>query len=212
MKSPERRNALRETLITLAERSIERHGLAGVKARDLAAEAGCSLGAIYNAVADLDELVLTVNERTLAAVEALLARPGHAEPSDDPAEAARQLVRLAQAYLHYAARNPHRWRALFDHRLPEGKALPDWYLDRQRRLFGFVEEPLRVLGQSLPPEAAALFARTLFSAVHGIVLLGLEEKIGSVSVSELEEQIALTITALCQGLAHPGIWDAARAT
>lgn len=201
MNTVERRQTLKETLITLAERSIEMHGLAGVKARDLAAAAGCSVGAIYNVVADLDDLVLIVNERTLAAIQAKLAAAPHAISAKNPAQAAaQQLVHLAHGYLHYAGAHRQRWRAVFDHRLPEGKPLPDWYLERQYRLFAFVEQPLRALQPDLPAEQFAMLARSLFSAVHGIVLLGLEEKIASVSIAELERQITVIVSALCRGL------------
>lgn len=205
MNTVERRQTLKDTLIALAERSIESHGIAGVKARDLAAAAGCSVGAIYNVVADLDDLVLMVNERTLAAIEAELASAPKALSRKAPAQAAaQQLVHLAHCYLHYAAAHRERWRAVFDHRLPEGKVLPDWYLERQYKLFAFVEAPLRSLQPDLPKAEFALLARSLFSAVHGIVLLGLEEKIASVSVSELEDQIAVIVGALCRGLIAQG--------
>ena len=46
----------------------------------------------------------------------------------------------------------------------------------QTRLFVYVEEPLRML-RPTTPERRALLARSLFSAVHGIVALGLEEKL-----------------------------------
>ncbi len=203
MKTAERRQNLKDTLIALAERSIEEQGIAGIKARDLAAQAGCSLGAIYNVVADLDDLILTVNQRTLAKIEAELA--GTAGLSIDSLienapHAITQLVRLALGYLHFAAAHTQRWRALFDHRLPDGKALPDWYVARRQRMFTFVEQPLRVLRPDLSPEQIAMLARSIFSAVHGIVLLGLEEKIGDVSIPELEKQITMIVTALSHGL------------
>jgi AcrR family transcriptional regulator len=210
VKTVERRQTLRDNLITLAERSIERHGLAGVKARDLAAEAGCSVGAIYNVVADLDDLVLTVNERTLAAIQAELAIGPHDFSGESPRQAEQQLIHLAHCYLRYAAAHRHRWRAVFDHRLPEGRVLPDWYLDRQRRMFAFVEQPLRALRPDLAAEQFALLARSLFSAVHGIVLLGLEEKIATISIAELESQITVIVTALCRGLTSYGGAEEAR--
>jgi AcrR family transcriptional regulator len=196
----ERRQILRDALITHAERAIETHGLAGVKARELAAEAGCSVGAIYNVVADLDDLALTVNVRTLAAIEAGLASAPQTRSCQDASQATQQLVHLSHCYLRYAAAHRQRWRALFDHRLPEGKALPDWYVDRQLRLFAFVEQPLKVLQPDLTANQLALLARSLFSALHGMVLLGLEEKIATISLPELEKQIAVVITALCRGL------------
>src|ERR1700738_2521543 len=68
-KAAERRDRLRDALIDAAERTIETHGLRALRARDLAAEVGCAVGAIYNAVVDLDELIYAVNARTLAALE-----------------------------------------------------------------------------------------------------------------------------------------------
>jgi len=56
-------------LISAAARTIAEQGLSGLKARALADEAGCAVGAIYNVVEDLDELVLLANARTLAALE-----------------------------------------------------------------------------------------------------------------------------------------------
>ena len=67
-KAAERRDKLRDALIDAAERTLETQGLRALRARDLAAEVGCAVGAIYNAVADLDELIYAVNARTLAAL------------------------------------------------------------------------------------------------------------------------------------------------
>ncbi len=202
MKTAERRQNLRAALIAAAERAIDANGLGGLKARDLAAEAGCAVGAIYNVVADLDDLVFAVNERTLAALEAVLAavslNTGNAEA------ATAQLVRLAHAYLHFAAAQTRRWRAVFDHRLSAGRSVPERYRERQQRLFAFIEQPLDALRPGLAPDALSLLARSLFSAVHGIVALGLEEKLGAISLHDLEQQTAAILSALGKGLANHG--------
>ena len=64
-----RRDRLRDALVAAAEDTIAKGGLGEMRARDLAEKAGCAVGAIYNAVEDLDQLVLLVNVRTLAALE-----------------------------------------------------------------------------------------------------------------------------------------------
>lgn len=205
MKTAERRQNLKEILIALAERAIARHGLSGIRARELAAEAGCSVGAIYNLFADLDDLILAVNERTLGLIEAELAGIVASSPlgqQEGTAQAIAQMVRLALGYLRFAAAHQRRWRALFDHRLATGKHLPDWYIDRRQRMFALVEQPLRGLRPGLQPERAVLIARSLFSAVHGVVLLGLEEKIGDISALELEEQLTMIVSALGRGLGN----------
>jgi AcrR family transcriptional regulator len=205
MKTAERRQNLKEALIALAERAIDRQGLPGIKARELAAEAGCSVGAIYNLFVDLDDLILAVNERTLGMIEAELAGIVASPPNGRPGDAAlaiSQMVRLSLGYLHFAAAYQKRWQALFNHHLAAGKHLPDWYVDRRQRMFAIIEQPLRVLQPDLDPDRAVLIARSLFSAVHGVVLLGLEEKIGDISATELEQQLTMIVLALGRGLGN----------
>src|SRR5439155_19583214 len=106
------------------------------------------------------------------------------------------LVRLALAYLDFASTNMLRWRALFDHRLPEGRPLPDWYKQDQQRLFDYVEEQLRDLQPDVSRERRALLARSLFSAVHGIVVLGLEERLQAIPLGALGEQLTFIVSTL----------------
>lgn len=196
-----RRGQLRAALIAAAEDTIAKGGLEELRARDLAEKAGCAVGAIYNAVEDLDQLVLLVNVRTMAALGHDLAatqdRTGSGAGDDDAA--IKQLVELALAYLKFAAANAPRWRALFDHRMP-GREVPEWYRIEQQRLFHHVEKPLRALQPSVPPKRRALLARSLFSAVHGLVRLGLEEKLQAIPLSALREQMTFIVTAIGRGM------------
>jgi AcrR family transcriptional regulator len=202
MNVTDRRLALRDSLIAVAEQTIAARGLAGLKARDLALEAGCALGAIYNVFDDLDELMLVVNSRTLAALEQALADAVRGDGAKSVRSVAvRSLVTMATAYLDFAAANTARWRALFDHRLVVGKSLPDWYLADQAKLFGYVERPLRALRPAMKAGERVLLARSLFSAVHGVVSLGLEEKLGVVPLTTLRAQVALVVAATARGLA-----------
>lgn len=198
-KAAERRQQLKDALISAAERRIESAGLDGLKARPLAEEVGCALGAIYNVVTDLDELIIKVNSRTLAALERDLAAAGQVSAAQGSAPVQR-LVRLGSAYLAFASAHRVRWRALFEHRLPAGKSLPERYIEEQRRLFGYVEEPLGELKPQLTAERRALLARSLFSAVHGMVMLGLEEKLGTIPPETLREQVAVIVSAIGRGL------------
>src|SRR5215831_19870263 len=107
----QRRARLREALVAAAEQAIEQQGIATLRARALAQEVGCAVGAIYNVVEDLDDLVLLVNARTLAALERDLsaADRGADEPAEGPNAAIARLVRMALAYLDFAAAQTPRW-------------------------------------------------------------------------------------------------------
>ena len=60
-KRDARREDLKGRLIEAAQARIQSSGLAGLRARDITADAGCALGALYTAFADLDDLILHVN-------------------------------------------------------------------------------------------------------------------------------------------------------
>jgi AcrR family transcriptional regulator len=209
MRTDERRQQLRAALIAAAERIIAERGLAQLKARDLAEAVGCALGSIYNVFPDLDGLVLQVNLRTLAlfesciadAVDQPLSTDAVAEGGADPDAATADLVRLALAYLAFARGHALRWRALFQHRMADESAPPDWYLKEQVRLFRYIEEPLGRLCPRLAAQDRQLLARSVFSATHGMVSLGLEEKLMSLPAPMLDAQIEQVVRAIGRGLA-----------
>ena len=109
------------------------------------------------------------------------------------------LVRLALAYLDFAAHHRVRWRALFEHRLSEAHTLPDWYVERQQVLFAQVEGPMASLMPGLDHDRRRILARALFSAVHGVVALGLEEKLVSLPLADLRSQVAAIVRAVANG-------------
>jgi AcrR family transcriptional regulator len=198
----ERRTVLKAALVAAAERAVARDGLAGLRARALAEEAGCAVGAIYNVVDDLDDLVLLVNARTLAALKSALDKATEIEkPASEPDGAIARLVQMALAYLDFAAGNTLRWRALFDHRMPPGRTIPDWYVAEQQRLFDDIEKLLIELDVHDTHIKRAQLARSLFSAVHGLVALGLEEKLQPIPLPTLREQIRFVVTAIGRGMA-----------
>ncbi|WP_407158755.1 TetR/AcrR family transcriptional regulator [Bradyrhizobium sp. STM 3557] len=195
-KTLERRAKQREALIEAAERAMAARGLAGLKTRDLAQEIGVANGAVYNLVADVDELVLMVGSRTLARLDTALS---DAEGNGPPAPA-ETLVRIAIAYCDFAAANLELWRALFEHRMAPDKPLPDWAISDQMHLFRHIHQPLAVLFPRQPAQEISVTARSLFSAVHGMVALGLEQKLIAVPLSALRKEIATMVQAMVTGL------------
>lgn len=195
-KALERREKLRADLIQAAERMIAERGLAGLKTRDLAREIGCANGAVYNLVADVDELVLRVGSRTLLRLDkALSAAVSAGNPS--PQET---LVRIAIAYCDFAAENLELWRAMFEHRMEPGKEVPDWSVDDQLQLFRHIYAPLAALFPDRGTEELGITARSLFSAVHGMVALGLEQRLVAVPLPALRKEIAGLVRAMIDGL------------
>ena len=195
-KALERRAKFRERLILAAERSISGGGLAALKTRELAQEIGVANGAVYNLVDDVDELILLVGSRTLRRLDAALTE---AESVGPPAPT-EKLVRIAVAYCDFAAENLELWRALFEHRMTPGKPIPEWAVSEQMDLFGHIFQPLAELLPSRSQAELGVTARSLFSAVHGMVLLGLEQKLIAVPIEALRREIATIVKAMVDGL------------
>jgi AcrR family transcriptional regulator len=195
-KTLERREKLRCELILAAERSIGAKGMAGLKTRELARDIGCANGAVYNLVEDMDELILLVGSRTLERLDASLT----AAESDGPASAGETLARIAVAYCDFAADNLELWRALFEHRMAPGKPIPEWAIEQQMELFRHIYRPLATLFPQRSAAELSVTARSLFSAVHGMVALGLEQKLIAVPVDALRAEIAIIVRAMVRGL------------
>ena len=183
-----RRDELRAAIVAAAEARVTASGLADLGVREIAQEAGCSSGMVYKLFASHDELVLAVNANTLRALSDAVAE--RLRGVSDPADA---LCTMADAYLDYAAANTPRWDTLFAHRQSGGGMLPPWYAEVRDRLFESIGSTIGVA----PPNA-----RTLFSAVHGVVALGLAQKVGSVSLDALRAELRSLVTAIAQGMAH----------
>jgi AcrR family transcriptional regulator len=187
-----RRAVLRDTLIAHAETRIKADGLKNLRTRDLAKDAGCALGAIYNVFGDLNDLVLAVNARTFHRLGAAVAET----LAQAPQNATQQLIVMSHAYHRFAAENFNAWRALFDIERPAGEAAPDWYLAEIGQLFAYIDAPLSVLFPDHDAQKRALLTKALFSSVHGIVLLGLDEASVGVPAAQLDEMLSLIFNHL----------------
>jgi AcrR family transcriptional regulator len=199
----DRRGELREALLGAVERTVVAEGYQALRARELAREVGCAVGAIYNVFPDLDALVLAAKGRTLDLLDRELGQvvaAVAAAESVTPDTATRQLLALAAAYLRFAIEHAQLWRMLFEYRVAAGTELPAWYRDRLAALFAHLDAPLRVIVPGLAEDKRALLGRALFSAVHGIVVLGLEEKIDTLSHAAIAGQVETIVRTSVAGL------------
>lgn len=193
--SQEKLDARKETIIDAAEALIAETGLSSVSARTVAKAAGCSPSLIYLHFSDFDEVILRANSRFIDKLDAALA-----ESSIPSASITDRYVALALTYLRIGLSHRRQWAALFEHRMPNGRPLPEWHLEEHLRMFRHIAEPLRELAPSLTEEKRNALARTIYSAVHGIVSLSIETRLGQVPVKELEAQIELFVGSLVAGL------------
>lgn len=194
----ERRQALRSELIAAAEGLIASQGLDALAARAVAGEVGCSVGAIYNVFDDLDGLIIAVNSKTLAGLDREIGRILPSDQSDQDPE--QTLVGIGHAYCRFAAKHPRLWSALFEQGLKPDRKVPDWHLDEHVRLFSHVVAVLKEILPERSDDEIWSLARLMFSAVHGIVSLGMHDLFIAVPSDEIEQQVETLVRAMVRGL------------
>jgi AcrR family transcriptional regulator len=191
--SSSRKGERRAHLIEIARALIADKGLRALKVRDVAAAANCSVGTVYNEFEDFDALVLDVSRDTVRALDDLFSKLTDPDP-------VRHLHKLAQGYLGFASTHPNLLRALYEHRMEDDRPFPQDLLDMVQRTFALMYPPLLRLLPDYPADQVAMLARMMFSATHGIVSLGIEERLVAVPPQALQHQLSQFVDTYVAGL------------
>ncbi len=78
--------------------------------------------------------------------------------------------------------------------------MPEWAITEQMNLFRHIYHPPAELFPKWTADELGITARSLFAAVHGMVSLGLEQKLIAVPVAALRDKIATIVKAAIKGL------------
>jgi AcrR family transcriptional regulator len=189
-KKKSRRRAL---MLETARGIISSKGLRSLKIRDVAEAADCSIGSVYNEFGDFDGLILTVNRETVQVLTARLK----AVPAEDPVG---QLHGLAATYLEFASEHANLLRSLFEHRMENDRPFPEDILIMVMQAFALMHAPLVRLMPDRDSKEIALQARMMFSATHGIISLGLEDRMIAVPPEKLRQQVVEFVDTYLTGL------------
>jgi len=185
---------LRELIIQAATDIVERDGLAGLSAREIAKRIGYSPGTLYNVFDNLDDLLLTIEARLL---DRLTERLAETDASGTPEERVR---RLTKTYVAFTQERPKLWNLLIEHRMPLGEDIPSWYRAKLEGLLVPLEEALAPLVDGTDPSANRRAARTLWASVHGMTSLSTAQKLAPVAGqgggSLVDELVATYIAGL----------------
>jgi AcrR family transcriptional regulator len=168
---------LKRLALEAAEAIALEEGLRGLTVRRVAERIGYAPGTIYNLFANLDDLIVQLNGMTLDALAAELGAAAGGRPATRP-------HRLVEAYFDFVESRPRLWSLLFEHRLPEGVDLPDWYRPKLAALIGLVAEALEPLMQDRSSEARYAATVTMWAGLHGISTLAVSAKLTLVAETE----------------------------
>jgi len=189
------REEIKELAVNAAEEIVIEQGYQGLSTRKVATAIGYTVGSLYLVFKNLDELILHVNLRTL---EKMMVEIGEVaqENRDNPEEC---ILQLGLAYLKFATDHHNRWRMLFDHHLAANSEIPDWYDQRIKGLFHVAEVPLQAFNPGQSADSYAHSARALWSAIHGICILAMPDKLNIVQAGAPTDLIRTMIHTYLAG-------------
>ncbi|MBE7203046.1 MAG: WHG domain-containing protein [Parafilimonas terrae] len=183
-----------DLVVDAAEGIAAAEGLRGLALRRIATAIGYAPNSIYNAVGDLDDIVLKVNARTLARLRGALASA--LKPGSAPRDA---ILTLADAYLDFVLAHRQVWSLLFEHSLAADRPWPGWYADELARTTLVVGD---VLAPLVPdPTARGELVAALWAALHGIASLAASDKLGAVTPADPHRLGRLMVGSCLDGIA-----------
>jgi len=177
-------------IVAEAHRLMAETGFAAFSAREVARRVGYSIGTIYNVFESLDLLLIAINSRTFELWTGYLTERIENGGSD-------RIRSLVEAYFGFAREHPKLWMAIYDHRLPEGMAMPDHDMEKRRALTRIV---FQEIARQLPARSdgdVEHLARSLIATVHGhctfelngsFALMGVKDPVG-LALSRVREAI-----------------------
>jgi AcrR family transcriptional regulator len=178
-RSDHSREELHDLLLGQAQRIVETEGFRALTARRLAEAVGYSPGTLYNLFANLDDLVVHVNGRTLELLDASLAQtPLTGDPEKD-------ILALAMTYFAFVAGHPRLWELLFEYRLGEGSQLPDWFTEKIRQILARLAAVLAPLFAPSESEIVDEAVQVLWASLHGIGSLATSGKLEVVATRSM---------------------------
>ena len=155
------RAAFADLVAEAAERIVRAEGGRALGMRRLAAAVGYAPNSIYNAVGDLDQVVLRVNARSFERLYSAL------DAAIDPTAPPRaNAAALAAAYLAFVAADPAVWGLVHAHALAPDIVIPDWHA----RALARAVEPVEATLEPLVPDALerGRLVAALWAALHGL--------------------------------------------
>ncbi|MGF1755163.1 WHG domain-containing protein [Vibrio makurazakiensis] len=169
-----RNDHTREQLVQLTLETVKtflsEHSYHELSLRKVANMIGYVPSTLVNVFGNYNLLLLHAVAQTLdeLAEEAKEAVKDASDPQD-------ALFNLAYCYHDFALKHPHRWQLIFEHNM-NGEDLPEWQSQRIDGMTSMLEALLSTLAPERSESDVLKASRVLWSGVHGITLLSVDDK------------------------------------
>lgn len=165
-RSEHSQEEIKQMVLEAAEDIIQQQGFSALKVRKIAADIGYTVGSIYMVFANMNDLNMHIKARTWQKLLLYLQR----DIGEQGVVTLTNIEQIAIAYLDFTVLNKGVWCMLFEHQLPIGECVPDWYLQENKQVLEFVYCVLKRLNTSHSDEQVRLAAQTLIISVQGVCM------------------------------------------
>lgn len=161
---------LRQLILDASRSIVERNGIAGLSAREIARMIGYSPGTLYNIFENLDDVLLTLQVQLLGRTVDHLKQV----PLDEDGE--KNTDALTHAYIDFALANRRMWNLLFAHSVPSPSTVPAPFHEHLNSIVETMRKALAPITPKASLQELDTTARALFAGVHGIASIAASEK------------------------------------
>lgn len=167
-RSDHSRGQLADLVLNAARALATEDGLRAVTMRSIAGRIGYAPGSIYNAVGDLDTVLLRLKADTLNRLADHLESVLGSTVRHDRMES---LIVVAEAYLGFVADHARLWALLFEHRMPAGTPPVDWFEAARARPIAIMDGLLVPFFEN--PAARRRATTALWASLQGVAALSI---------------------------------------
>ncbi|GEM74820.1 TetR/AcrR family transcriptional regulator [Vibrio sagamiensis] len=164
-----REELIKLTLITV-KNFLSEHSYHELSLRKVANMIGYVPSTLVNVFGNYNLLLLHVVAQTIDELQA-----ESFEAINKSTDIRQTLFELAFCYHNFAQRHPYRWQLVFEHDM-NGAELPQWHAKRINDMTGMLESLLAQLAPNKSAPEILQASRVLWSGVHGITLLSVDDK------------------------------------
>ena len=193
-RSDHSREELKELALKSTEELLNSKSASDLSTRQIAAKMGYTVGTLYQIFRNLPDLLLHVNARSLKILyqDCQQLQLKASEPQQN-------ILAYAGIYLAFAHSHRGLWELIFDNKVLTEDELPPWYLEQVNCLFSLIEDQLKAIIPQASQTELIKTSRVLWSSVHGICTLSINDNLFTQSACSTEELIQSLITHFLAG-------------
>jgi len=185
-----------DMILDAAQEIVENDGYLKLSTRKIATKIGYTVGTLYNAYKNLDDIILHLNGRTL---DSLLEKIQITLKNNKNDRLVFKKVGLA--YAEFSQEHFNQWDLLSNYRFSEKTEIPKWYPNKVQEIFKTLESQLSNIIPNKTPTEINNAISVMWASVHGICALSIKGKFDHTQgLNKAETLIENFITNYFKGL------------